>query len=257
MVKVSFNVSLKFTLIIDVIGGLNNETCFYMLIKMKVKKLAILIICIIVLLIPMTFAIKAKHPKNIHPDPSFESKGITKHLRDMYVYDVDENGVLDGSIEITKEESFRGRRCVHLYGDGVDYPRIYTYIDDILLDEIASVSFWYKHDMESEPNTPYAIMGFWITDGEYEGGQLNIYQWYQTLPDPCLEWTFQDYDSWHIRVYMPEGGYFDDWGPYTLDEIKDMYDASMFRAGVAIGGSGLGFGGSADVYVDFLQVKVS
>ena len=224
---------------------------------MKVKKLAILIICITALLIPITYAVKAKHTKNIHPDPSYESKGITKHLRDLDVYDTNGDEILDGSIEITKEESFRGRRCVHLYGDGVDYPRIYTYIDDVLLDEITSVSFWYKHNTESEPNTPFAIMGFWITSGEYEGGQLNLYQWYQTLPDPCEEWTFQDYDSWHIRVYMPEGGYFDDWGPYTLDEIQDMYDAVMFRVGVAIGGSGLGFGDSADVYVDFLKVRVS
>lgn len=64
-------------------------------------------------------------------------------------------------------------------------------------------------------------------------------------------------DSWHIRVYMSGGGYFDDLGPYTLDEIQMMYDAVIFRAGVAIGASGPGFGDSADVYFDLMTVSVS
>lgn len=77
-----------------------------------------------------------------------------------------------------------------MYGEGVDYPRVYTSIKrEYFLDEITSVSFGYKHLEGSESNTPYAIMGFWIVGGEYDGGQLNLYHWYQTLPNPCNEWT--------------------------------------------------------------------
>ena len=56
---------------------------------------------------------------------------------------------------------------------------------------------------------------------------------------------------------MPGGGYFDDLSPYTLADIQMMYDAVIFRAGVAIGASQIGFGDSADVYVDLLTVNVS
>jgi hypothetical protein len=119
------------------------------------------------------------------------------------------------------------------------------------------VSFWFKHLEGSEPNTPYAIMRFWILGGDYDGGQLNIYQGYQTTPELCDEWTMIDHDSWHYRVYMPGSGYFDDFGPYSLAEIQGMFDAKIFRAGVAIGASGFGFGDSADVYVDDLIVEAS
>jgi len=134
---------------------------------------------------------------------------------------------------------------------------VYTFIKETTLDDISSVSFWFKHLEGSEPNTPYAVMGFWIVGGDYDGGQLNLYQWYQTLPEPCDEWTLIDHDSWHYRVYVPGGGYFDDFGPYTLAEIQAMYDAVIFRAGVAMGASGIGFGDSADVYVDHLMVEAS
>ena len=217
---------------------------------MKIKKLNITIILIIALLAPVVYA-----AGNILPDPSYESKGITRRRRDLSVYDANEDGYLDGSIEITCEDSFRGRRSVHMQGDGVDYPRVYTYLEGTTLDEIATVSFWFRHLEGSELNTPFAIMGFWITGGEYAGGQLNLYQWYKTTPEPCHEWTLIDDDSWHIRVYHPNVGYFDDFGPYTIAEIQAMYDAEIFRAGVAIGASGVGFGGPADVYVDNLMVE--
>ncbi len=237
---------------------LNYEPFICLLPEMRIKITPVAILCIVALLIPITYAARVQRERNIMPDPSFESKGITRRLRDLSVYDADEDGSIDGSIEITREESFRGRRSVHLYGEGVDYPRVYTSIKkEVSLDEIASVSFWFKHGEGSEPNTPYAIMGFWIVDGEHDGGQLNLYQWYQTLPDPCDEWTLNVYDRWHIRVYMPGGGYFDDPGPYTLDEIQEMYDAVLFRAGVAIGASCYGFGDSADVYVDLMKVRAS
>lgn len=225
---------------------------------MKIKVIPVTTLCIFALLIPTAFAAHHRHTRNIMPDPSYESKGITRRLRDLSVYDANEDGSLDGTIELTREESYRGRRSVHLYGEGVDYPRAYTYIEkEVFLDELDTVSFWFKHGEGSEPNTPYAIMGFWIMGGEYDGGQLNLYQWYQTLPETCDEWTLSDYDSWHIRVYMPGGGYFDEFGPYTLDEIQGMYDAVLFRAGVAIGASEIGFGGSADVYVDLLKIYAS
>ncbi len=77
------------------------------------------------------------------------------------------------------------------------------------------------------------------------------------MSNPCDEWTLSDHDSWHIRVYMPGDGYFDDLGHYTLAEMQEMYDAVIFRAGVAIGASYVGFGDSADVYVDLLEVNTS
>ena len=225
---------------------------------MKIKIVPVVILCIVALLIPTTYAVRPQRERNIIPDPSFESKGITRRLRDLAVYDANEDGELDGTIEITREDSFRGRRSVHMYGEGVDYPRVFTAIKkEYFLDEITSVSFWFKHGEGSEANTPYAIMGFWIVGGVYDGGQLNLYQWYQTLPETCDEWTLSVHDSWHIRVYMPSGGYFDDLGSYTLAEIQEMYDAVIFRAGVAIGASCVGFGDSADVYVDFMKVSVS
>lgn len=225
---------------------------------MKIKIVPVTILCIVALLTPIAFAARGRHTRNIMPDPSYESKGITRRLRDVSVYDANPDGNLDGSIEITREDSFRGRRSVHLYGEGVDYPRAYTYLEkETFLDEITSVSFWFKHLEGSEPNTPYAIMGFWIVGGEYDGWQLNLYQWYQTLPETCDEWTLNDYDSWHIRVYMPSGEYSDYLGPYTLDDIQMMYDAVIFRAGVAIGASCYEFGDSADVYVDLFTVNVS
>lgn len=237
---------------------LKYEPRIYLLLEMKKKLLPVAIICVAALLTPITYVAYARHAHNIMPDPNFESQGITKHLRDIAVYDADEDGSLDGSIELTREESYRGRRSVHLSGEGVDYPRVFTSIKkEVTLDDIASVSFWFKHREGSEPHTPIAVMGFWITGGDYDGGQLNLYQWNQTLPNPCDEWTLNVYDSWHIRVYMPGGGYFDDLGPYTLAEIQDMYDAVIFRAGVAIGGSEYGFGDSADVYVDLLKVNAS
>ena len=220
---------------------------------MKIKVFTVVLI-ILSLLIPITFA-----GLNIMPDPSFESKGLIRNgIRDLSVYDANEDGYLDGIIELTKEDSYRGRRCVHMWGEGVDYPRVYTDIKrEVSLDQLTSISFWFKHREGSEPNTPYAIMGFWITGGDYDGGQLNLYQWYQTLPGICDEWTLREYDSWHIRVYKPGGGYFDDLGPYTLADIQARYDAVIFRAGVAIGASCLGFGGPADVYVDHLMVETS
>lgn len=228
------------------------------MLKMKIKILPVTILCIVALLIPTTYAVRPQRERNIIPDPSFESKGITKHLRDLAVYDANEDGELDGSIEITREDSYHRRRGVHMYGEGVDYPRVFTAIKkEYFLDEITSVSFWFKHLEGSEPNTPYAIMGFWIVGGDYDGGQLNLYQCYQTLPSPCDEWTLNVHDSWHIRVYIPGVGYFDDLGPYTLADIQEMYDAVIFRAGVAIGASQIGFGDSADVYVDLLTVNVS
>jgi len=218
---------------------------------MKIKNLKITIILVIALLAPVVYA-----AGNVHPDPSFESKGLTKKgRRELKVFDVNEDEYLDGSIEITTEDSYRGRRSVHLSGDGVDYPRVYTWFEGTTLDEIAYVSFWFKHLEGSPTNTPYAIMGTWITGGDYDGGQLNIYQYYQTTPEPCNEWTLIDHDSWHYRVYHPSVGYFDDFGPYTLAEIQAMFDADVFRAGVAIGASELGFGGPADVYVDHLMVE--
>lgn len=219
---------------------------------MKLKVPLIVIITILMILIPMAYS-----GGNILPDPSFESKGVTKHMRDLRVYDANEDGYLDGFIEITDEESYRGRRSVHMYGEGVDYPRIYTEIKETALDEISSVSFWFKHLEGSEPNTPYAIMGFWIEGGDYDGGQLNLYQWYQTMPDLCDKWTLVNQDSWHYRVYMPGGGYFDDFGPYTISEIQSIFDAVIFRVGVAIGASDIGFGDSADVYIDHMMVEAS
>lgn len=196
--------------------------------------------------------------RNIMPDPSFESKGVTKQRRDLKVFDANGDGYLDGSIEITDEDSYKGRKSVHMYGEGVDYPRVYTDImKETSLDEIISVSFWFKHLEGSDPNTPYAVMGFWIVGGDYDGGQLNLYQWYKTMPDLCDEWTLIDDDSWHYRVYIPGGGYFDDLGPYTLNEIQGMLDAVIFRAGVAMGASDIGFGDSADVYVDHFMVEAS
>jgi hypothetical protein len=216
---------------------------------MRKKKTTIAIIGILSLLIPITYA-----GLNVVHDPSFESKG---HWRDIGVYDTEGDGEVDGFIELTKEESYSGKRCVHMWGGGVDYPRVFTPIKkEVSLDEITSVSFWYKHREGSDPNTPFAVMKFWVEGKEYEGWQLNLYQWYQTS-GPCDEWTLFDSDSWHYRVWIPGEGMTDYLESCTLAEIQDMYDAVLFTAGIAMGASEIGFGGPADVYVDHLMVNTS
>lgn len=80
---------------------LNYEPFICLLLKMKIKIVPVTILCIVALLTPITYAVRVRRAHNIIPDPSFESKGITKRLRDLAVYDANEDGFLDGSIEIT------------------------------------------------------------------------------------------------------------------------------------------------------------
>ena len=70
---------------------LNYEPFNYILLKMKIKIVPVVILCIVALLIPTTYAVRPQRERNIIPDPSFESKGITRRLRDLAVYDAYED----------------------------------------------------------------------------------------------------------------------------------------------------------------------
>jgi hypothetical protein len=209
----------------------------------------VLIIGIIALfLIPTALA----SMQNIVCDPSFESKPNKHHF--FGVFDTYDDGTVYGSYEIYTDDSYTGKKCVHLQATKLDTVTVKQFIKGKKrLDDITEAGFFYKRMPGSSHSTPYLQLTIYDEDGY---AILNIVQhnYIDYTSDDDLDWTYFNNDKW--KYWYADGTNWVLGGTeVSLEDIQDLYDGYLKEFDVVVGDVG-DLTTNTDVLVDQLIIQI-